>query len=458
MAFISALLWTRQAQAIPAFARQTGLECSACHFQHFPVLNNFGRAFKAGGYTMTGSQEKVEGDNNLSIPAVLNGALITSLTYQKTNGTNAAPPSGTSPTSTSNDGALSIPQSVHLFLGGHVSEHIGFIAESCLEAACTANGGLLSGFKMLFISGVKGIKDVQVGAIPFSYGQGGAGVAYSFELLNTGAAALHAFNQQDMATISAQQYVAVIGPAGLNSAASGIALVATHPMGFVNFAKWQSSHFGGGTNGSPTSNYLRVAATSAGDLIRGWDIGFGGQIWSGSSVSVSTAAPVAYTENDTEAYALDAQFLGYVAKMPLTVIASYATAKGHDPLNPVQNLFNNQTGNIGDPQDKSSFNIGAELGVIPFKATLQAGFRRAKSGVNETGPSPTPGIPGAPIPGTNAEDDALLIGATYALAQNVRFTLSYSQYSGSFYSASSIAKSPGGTGDQQTWLALEADF
>ncbi|MFI5304050.1 MAG: hypothetical protein ACHQYP_04570, partial [Nitrospiria bacterium] len=411
-----------------------------------------------GGYTMTGSQETVEGANNLSIPAVLNGALITSLTYQKTNGTNVPSSGSTNPTSTSNDGALSIPQSVHLFLGGRISEHIGFIAESCLEAACTANGGPLTGFKMLFIDGIKGLKDVQVGAIPFSYGQGGAGVAYSFELLNTGAVALHAFNQQDMATISAQQYVAVIGPAGPNSAASGIALVATNPIGFVNFAKWQSSHFAGGTNGSPTSNYLRVAATSPGELINGWDIGFGGQIWSGSSVSVSPASPVLYTENDTEAFALDAQFLGYIDKLPLTLIASYATAKGNDPLNPVQNLFNSQARNIGGAQDKSSFNIGAELGIIPFKATLQAGIRHAKSGINETGPSLAPGEAGAPIPGTNAEDDALMIGATYALAQNMRFTLTFSQYSGSYYSATSIAKSPGGTGDQQTWVALESDF
>lgn len=453
MALMTISLWTRQSEAIPAFARQTGAECSTCHFQHFPVLNDFGRAFKSGGYTATGPRENVEGGNNLSIPPVLNGALITSLTYQKTNGTDAAPSPG-GPTSGSNEGALSIPQSVHLFLGGRISEHVGFIAESCLEAACTANGGLLTGFKMLFI---KGVKDIEVGAVPFSYGQGGAGVAYSYELLNTGAVALHAFNQQDMATISAQQYVAVIGPAGPNSAASGIAFVATHPMGFINFAKWQSSHFASGTNGSPTSNYLRVAATPT-NLISGWDIGFGGQMWFGSSVSVSSTAPVSYTENDTGAYAFDAQFLGYVGKMPLTVIASYATAKGNDPSNPVQNLFNDQTANSGNPQDKSSFNLGAELGVIPFKATLQAGIRHAKSGINETGPSPSPGAPGAPIPGTNAEDDALMIGATYALAQNMRFTLTFSQYSGSFYSASSAAKSAGGNGDQQIWVALEADF
>ncbi len=39
------------AQAIPAFARQTGQECSACHTT-IPQLTDFGRQFKMNGYTM----------------------------------------------------------------------------------------------------------------------------------------------------------------------------------------------------------------------------------------------------------------------------------------------------------------------------------------------------------------------------------------------------------------------
>lgn len=46
-----------EAEAVPAFARQTGMACNSCHFQHFPTLNAFGRAFKAGGYTMGGRPE-----------------------------------------------------------------------------------------------------------------------------------------------------------------------------------------------------------------------------------------------------------------------------------------------------------------------------------------------------------------------------------------------------------------
>src|SRR5674476_1664190 len=84
-ALVSAAIWAPQAQAIPAFARQVGMACSACHYQHFPTLNSFGRAFKEGGFTMMGAQEKIEGDG-LSIPATLNLAFVTNFQYAKTNG------------------------------------------------------------------------------------------------------------------------------------------------------------------------------------------------------------------------------------------------------------------------------------------------------------------------------------------------------------------------------------
>src|SRR3989304_2772112 len=61
----------RDAQAVPAFARQTGMACNACHFQHYPALNAFGRAFKQEAYTLKGKQETIE-DENLSLPVDLN--------------------------------------------------------------------------------------------------------------------------------------------------------------------------------------------------------------------------------------------------------------------------------------------------------------------------------------------------------------------------------------------------
>jgi hypothetical protein len=47
----------RPAQALPAFASQTGLPCTACHVGSFgPQLTATGRAFKIGGYTQGGGE------------------------------------------------------------------------------------------------------------------------------------------------------------------------------------------------------------------------------------------------------------------------------------------------------------------------------------------------------------------------------------------------------------------
>ena len=56
---LAAAAFAPEASALPVFARQTGAACSACHFQHFPLLNAFGRSFKSSGYTQI-SQAQVE--------------------------------------------------------------------------------------------------------------------------------------------------------------------------------------------------------------------------------------------------------------------------------------------------------------------------------------------------------------------------------------------------------------
>jgi hypothetical protein len=48
---LSSSILAHQAYALPLFARQTGMECSACHTT-FPELTPFGRQFKLSGYTL----------------------------------------------------------------------------------------------------------------------------------------------------------------------------------------------------------------------------------------------------------------------------------------------------------------------------------------------------------------------------------------------------------------------
>ncbi len=448
-ALMSAWLWAPQAQAIPAFARQVGMACSACHYQHFPVINSFGRAFKEGGFTLTGAQEKVEGDG-VSIPAVLNGALVGYLAYEKSNG--PATPNGnytTAPGSTNetskntNNGMLELPSQVSLFLAGRGGEHVGFEAEINLTPA---SGGTIPdgsiGLIRLKVPMVYDVGNVKAGLVPFSTG---LGAADSFEVLNTGAVAVHAFNQEDMGAVSAQQYL------GTATAASGVALIASNDDFFANVAKWGANQ-GSGASGGPSSNYFRAAWTTG--LIPGFDSAIGVQAWTGTSVVDASSTlganglPAFSGVVDTKATAVDAQMMGDVGGLPLLVVASYATA----PATPgsfsgLGSTSNPNLYNAGANR-RSSFNIAAELGVLPGKATLQLAYRNAKSGgyVDPVG-----------LTGGNATDNALLIGVTYNLALNVRAELTFSKYSGDLYNAAYAAQ-PGYLGDNLTGVDIAFGF
>lgn len=442
-ALMAAAAWAPQAHAIPAFARQVGMPCSACHFQHFPTLNSFGRSFKASGFTMVGSEEKIEGDG-LSIPAVLNLAFVTNLQYTKTNG----PSNATALTKGNNNGQFSMTQ-YSLFMGGRVGENIGFEGEVGLSG-----GAALASVKMPFSFDVAGGK---LGIVPFT--TDGLGPMQGFEPLSDGATPVHLFNQQDMAAIGADEYIMAAANGGAMPA-NGAALYYYNDMGFVNFTKWQIDSINGngpgqapGTagGGSPTSNYLRIALTPS-SLIPGFDTAVGLQYMSGTSSSSSgafndgLAVPGAAGTYRTRMTEIDGQMLGEAGGMPLTLIASYATAPGSTitatSLNGETNAFNAGT------QTRKSFNIGAELGVIPNKATLQLGIRRASAGVN--------------VPGTasgNATDNAIMVGATYSIALNVRAEFTYSKYSGDMYSAAAQAAAGAAyAGDQMTAVNLWMGF
>src|SRR3972149_12320362 len=134
---ISAFVFSApDAEAVPAFARQTGLSCNTCHFQHYSSLNAFGRLFKAGGFTMVGGQSMIEGDM-LFMPSALNASMVLKLRYQKTNGdfyytkADGSDPSLTKDTDSgrtvvttgdisTNKGELQFPDEAAIFLAGRV--------------------------------------------------------------------------------------------------------------------------------------------------------------------------------------------------------------------------------------------------------------------------------------------------------------------------------------------------
>lgn len=108
------LLWAAPAQAVPAFARQTGQDCIACHVGGFgPQLTPFGRAFKLDGYTLS------DGKKHLPLSAML----VASYTHTATD--QNPPPAGFS----ANDNFTALQQA-SVFLAGRITDHLGMLGQA----------------------------------------------------------------------------------------------------------------------------------------------------------------------------------------------------------------------------------------------------------------------------------------------------------------------------------------
>lgn len=109
----------QEAQALPMFSMQTGMDCKSCHLQHIPKLNEFGRKFAVSGMTLS---KKIL-DENMTATDINPSVMVKSL-YQKTWDKPGA--SGdVSTKSKTEDGEVSIPKTASLYLGGRVSENLG---------------------------------------------------------------------------------------------------------------------------------------------------------------------------------------------------------------------------------------------------------------------------------------------------------------------------------------------
>ncbi len=118
---------------VPPFSRQTGLACSACHYQ-FLSLTPLGREFKLNGYTLSALQVIREKDsangNTLRLsPIPLVGAMLqASFTQLRT----AIP--GTQ------NGSVAMPQQLSLFLAGQLTSKVGLFSQVTYSGADGAIG------------------------------------------------------------------------------------------------------------------------------------------------------------------------------------------------------------------------------------------------------------------------------------------------------------------------------
>src|SRR5471030_547506 len=103
-------LGVSRANAIPAFAVQTGVPCASCHIGGFgPQLTPFGRQFKMDGYTMRAGSE---------FTAPVSAMAVAS--YLRTSTNQPSPPA--SGFATNDNVAL---DQVSLFVAGRVSDNFG---------------------------------------------------------------------------------------------------------------------------------------------------------------------------------------------------------------------------------------------------------------------------------------------------------------------------------------------
>ncbi len=429
---MAAAAFAPEASAVPVFARQTGMACSACHFQHFPLLNGFGRAFKAAGFTLMGAQGRIEGDN-LSIPDTLNTAVLTSAYVQNSSNSGAA------------NTRIGVPASggeLSLFYGGRISEFAGFLSELGVSGPAAATGA--AKLAMLFPVG-----DARVGVSMYS---GGQGAAYGFELLNTGAADTHKMmgnggpNKEHIAATYAGSYM------GTRVNATGANLVASTDFGFVSFGQYADAGPGAGANSLPLT-YVRAAGLF--DLA-GWDAGVGIQNFSGDMSKLGGTTAV------YKATIIDAQLQGELAGMGAGLYVTYGTAPASATGNVMSagwstarraNGFTNTTGQA------SSFNVAGSLEVIPHIATVQLGMRMAK--VDDPAGAAAGGLGvGGVGSGKSYTDNAVMIGATYELAQNIEIGLNYTKQSGSLWSQldTNAAATGGAIGKTSSTLLLEVLF
>jgi hypothetical protein len=363
VAAVSAAMIT-DVQAIPAFARQTGMACVSCHAGNFPALNAFGRAFISSGYTMRGAAPLVEGED-LSIPDDLKLALITKLRYS----TNKATDGGR--------GTVDFPDEAAILAGGRAAENVGFLTEISLFES----PNFLS-FKTHF--------NVNPNVALVVYGTDAAGPSYGLEMMNTGAKK----SQRPFEQTTSTSAFARIGTTG--SAAEGLTLAYHDNDMMVSVGQYMPLFAGVGED--PNVNILGGAATYVrGNYFMntsGWDLGFGLSVMTGDPKSDDGAGLI--TTHHVDAKGIDFQALGDIGETPAQFYFSYVVAPKYTGSGTA--AYGNSS-----TDDTVAYTLSGKFNVIP-RLHLFAGYGKTDDG-------------------SSNDLSELTFGAQYMVAQNIRVEL-----------------------------------
>lgn len=390
---LAAAAFAPEASAVPAFARQTGMACTACHQQHFPVLNSFGRAFKASGFTIMGSQGKIEGEG-LSIPDTLNAAVLLKVRYRKTDG---ADPVGTVSGTTKNTWAWDFPDELGLFFAGRVAEagpiKVGMMMENNLLAAGASP--LIAGLRVPVVVDLGG---VSVQAVPFS--TDGLGAFYGYTESSNGINRAIRWTE-NRTEVYAHQFTGLA-----DGAATGIAFVAKADMGYASVTRFAST-FGSAVQMSSTAVHLAATPT-----IADWATIISLEMISGENFTSGGTYPGTAVKVGTKGSGFSAQAQGQLAGMDTSLYFANSKADKTAATALFANIYN------GNAFDRTATQFGIDVSVIPHTLHLGANLLTGKTGVT-----------------SSETEKQLTLAAVYDVVQNVALVWNYSMGSGSAFDA-----------------------
>lgn len=366
-AMIGVVVTPKEGSAVPSFARQMNLPCFACHFQHIPKLNAFGRAFKMGGYTDTATA-LIE-DDNLSLPANLPVAGILKYRFQTVTQKTASTPDKKG----KERGEFQFPDEFAIWAAGRAGKNIGYAFEGA---------GAVSG-KVVFVGDFGGVK---VGVVPFHTDS--AGPWWAMEPFNTGV-------YRPNRSFEHRKESSIAQASGFDGAATGINLYAGSSMFFASLGLWGPAN-GGPDTGLDLSNNYRVAFTPS---LGGFDamIGVFGYAGKTKCVDCGALAVGKLTEVKTESLGVDAQAQGDLGGMTLEVQAQYVDVSAKDV----------------SQKKGGGFSALAELGI-----TKAVGVQVAMASyVDKSG-------------STDKTTDSTTLGVFWNITQNVTLRPEYTMYSG----------------------------
>ena len=394
-------------QAVPAFARQTALECMMCHAQNQSKLNSFGREFARSAYTMSsedGGQALIDGEKiGLGLPMLLNMSLMIKARFDKGNGvingkgyvleTVEGEPVD------SNRGIYEIFKTSTLNIAGRVANNVGTIIEFREKEGKVILAGKV--------------------ATAVETGEGYTGLSF-FSTNNYGPfAGMESYNTGLYKPLRQFENHKLTNAAQASDLGSGAATGAqVYYAGnniFATLGAYVPAHNSDGIDiGYSMIPFLRLAYEQPiGDmtLIIGAYGLKGSAKASNTSFDPSITVPQALVEIEKESYGFDLQLEGDFQEMSI-LLTMNAVLKNKTTLSDWQLMLD------GEPEDGEMEAYSIDLALYPQPSW---GVKLAYLTLNDSGPH-YPEIDKIDVKDKNA----VTFGFDYSFRQNIMFTMEYS--------------------------------